>query len=61
MIKNLSDRLLAVLVPRTEASADEFTQWCGCIERWHYYRNCRWNGPVGGTYHCGLCVQSIPC
>ncbi|WP_327586830.1 hypothetical protein OHA25_07335 [Nonomuraea sp. NBC_00507] len=58
MIKNLGDRLLAVMVPRTEASADQFTQWCGCWQTHHYYRTCWWEGPVGGSYSCGACYDS---
>ncbi|WP_327586831.1 hypothetical protein OHA25_07340 [Nonomuraea sp. NBC_00507] len=59
MIKKLSDRLLAVLVAATEASASEFTQWCGCWEYRQFYRTCRWDGPVGGSYTCGPCYDSL--
>ncbi|WP_327586840.1 hypothetical protein OHA25_07390 [Nonomuraea sp. NBC_00507] len=58
MIKNLSDRLLAVLVPRTEASAWEFTKYCLCLNGWHYYKTCSWLDPAGTEYSCGGCWNS---
>ncbi|MFI6226728.1 hypothetical protein ACIBCR_05325 [Micromonospora echinospora] len=60
VIKNLSDRMLALFVPRVEAHADEFTQWCGCycgLRCYNHYRTC-WTYDNYQTWTCGPCTQS---
>jgi len=68
VLTKLGDRMLAVLVPRTEAAASGwFTQYCGCDvvpggRRVYWYRQCYYPGTCCAGYHCDRCTpSSIDC